>query len=322
MAKPEDAILGIDLGGTSINVGLVSPGGEIVQSVSLATHAHLGPRSVVKMIGDSARDLMADYDGRVKLAGAGAPGPLDYRSGIVVEMPNLGWKDVPLRAMIEEEIDRPTHLDNDANAAAYGEYWAGAGRGAKVLACFTLGTGIGGGIILDGAVMRGMSGGAGEFGHMIIVPGGRSCKCGKYGCLETYASGTHIAARTRERLEKGEESILRELVKNDLSQVSAQLVSKAAAKGDPLARDIMEETARYLALGISNVMNVLNPDVVVLGGGVMGAGDQLLQPTREFVRELTFESQWRDVKIVPAALGTKAGMVGAAGIALATKDRR
>jgi glucokinase len=224
--------------------------------------------------------------------------------------------------MLEEELGLPAHLDNDANAAAYGEYWVGAGRGAKVLVCFTLGTGIGGGIVLGGAVMRGVSGAAGEFGHMVIQPGGRSCKCGKYGCLETYASGTHIAARARERLEKGEQSILRELVKNDLSLVSAELVSQAVAEGDPLACDIMEKTARYLALGISNVMNMLNPDVVVLGGGVMGAGDQLLVPTREFVRELTFEPQWRDARIVPASLGTRAGMVGAAGIARGWKVGR
>lgn len=316
MKNPEHLILGIDLGGTSTGVGIVTSLGKLEESVSFPTEARGGPEQAVRAIGAAARDLLARHDGKVALVGVGAPGPLDIRTGVVIEMPNLGWKNVPLRAMLEEEFGLVTHLDNDANAAAFGEYWVGAGRGARLLVCFTLGTGVGGGIVLDGAVLRGASGAAAEFGHMLIEPSGRKCSCGKSGCLEAYASATAIAARARERLEMRRDSTLRDLTARDPSLLTSKLVAEAAGKGDVLALEIIEETARYLAVGISNVMNVLNPDAVVVGGGVMGAGDLLLGPLRDFVRELTFDVQYRDARIVAAALGGEAGIVGAAGIAL------
>jgi glucokinase len=316
MADNNPFILGIDVGGTSTGVGIVTALGKLEESVTIPTEAGSGPRDVVRRIGSAAKDLMKRHDGKVALAGAGAPGPLDIRTGVVIEMPNLGWKDVPLRVMLEEELGLVTHLDNDANSAAFGEYWVGAGMGARLLVCFTLGTGVGGGIVVDGEVLRGVSGAAAEFGHMLVETGGRRCKCGKHGCLEAYASATAIAARARERLEAKESSVLRDLAGGDSSLVTSKLVSEAALAGDGLAREIIEETARYLAVGVSNVMNLLNPDVVVIGGGVIGAGDLLLDPLREFVRELTFEVHFRDARIVAAALGSEAGIVGAAGIAL------
>ncbi|MFQ6103480.1 MAG: ROK family protein [Candidatus Glassbacteria bacterium] len=312
--------LGIDVGGSNTGIGVVRPSGELVVSTKISTDVRRGPKQLVSMIGETARRLMDECCAEVRLVGMGTPGPLDTHKGIVLEMPNLGWKNVPLGQMVQEELGITTYLDNDANAAAFGEWWVGAGVGARVLVCFTLGTGVGGGIVIDGSVFRGVKGAAAEFGHMIIQLNGRVCKCGKRGCLEAYASASAIASRARERAEAGDLPALLELAGGEVSRITSEMVSQSALEGDRFAQKIMEETASYLAIGVSNVMNALNPDVVVIGGGVMGAGDMILEPLRRFVRELTFEAIDDSARIVPAKLGREAGVIGAAGIAMMREE--
>jgi glucokinase len=316
MGPTSNYFLGVDLGGTTVGIGIVSDEGNLVAYTSMATEVNRGPHHVVSVIGKAARNLIGVFGGGILRAGMGAPGPLDTRTGVVYEMPNLGWERVPLRSMLEEEIGIRTYLDNDANAAAFGEWWVGAGVGAHALVCFTLGTGIGGGIVIDGEVYRGVSDAAGEFGHMIIQPGGRACHCGKSGCLEAYASATAISARAGELARAGRAPALLDLAGGDVSSLTSQLVARAAQNGDEAARRVMEEAIEYLAIGVSNVMNALNPDVVVIGGGVAEAGDILFAPLAERIRELTFEVVDSAAKIVPAMLGSRAGTVGAAGIAM------
>jgi glucokinase len=246
--------------------------------------------------------------------GIGAPGPLNRESGLLVEAPNLGWKNFPIRDLVSEGIGLPATLDNDANCATFGEWWMGAGRGARTLVGLTLGTGIGGGLILNGELHHGASDAAGEFGHMTIVSTGRKCKCGNYGCLEAYASGPNIAARAVEGIGTGAESLLGDLVDGDLTRITAATVYEGVVLGDSYAREVMEETAKFLGVGVANLVNLLNPDMVVIAGGVTRAGDYLFGPLRKEVRRRAFQSAVDVCTIVPAALPETAGVIGAAGI--------
>jgi glucokinase len=246
--------------------------------------------------------------------GIGSPGPLDRARGLVLNTPNLGWTDLPLRDLLSTAVGLPATLDNDANCATYGEWWQGAGRGARLLVGITLGTGIGGGIVLDGELLHGVSDAAGEIGHMTIDFTGRRCKCGNYGCLEAYCSGPNIAARAREGLEAGAESILIDLVEGHLDRITAATVYEAVVLKDDLANEVMKETAKILGAGIANVINALNPDRVVVAGGVTRAGPYLFDPLRAEVRRRAFRSAQEACEILPAALPETAGVIGAAGV--------
>jgi glucokinase len=251
--------------------------------------------------------------------GVGAPGPLDRERGVVLLTPNLGWRDVALRDRISEGTGLPASLDNDANCATYGEWWIGAARGAKNVVGMTIGTGIGGGLILDGHLYHGSSDVAGEIGHTTIDQNGRRCGCGNYGCLEAYASGPAIAERAREALTYDAVSILPSLVDGDLSKITAQTVYEAASHGDTIARDVVRDTARYLGTGIANLLNIFNPDVVVIAGGVTQAGDALFEPLRVEVRKRAFKPAVDGCRIVPGELPGTAGVVGAAATFLAQR---
>jgi len=320
MKSRKKSYLGIDLGGTGTGIGIVDNEGSLLDIVYLPTELEKGLEHLISSICKSAGDLIKTNRAQVSLVGMGVPGPLDTKTGIVIEMPNFGWKNVPFGELVEKRLGIKTYVDNDANAAAFGEWWAGAGVGAKSLVCFTLGTGVGGGIVLGGEVYRGASDAAGEFGHMIVEPRGRKCSCGKHGCLEAYASATAITRRAREKAAAGDAPVLLELSGGDVGDVTSEFVSKAAAGGDGVALEILEEAAWYLAVGVSNVMNALNPEVVVIGGGVTGAGELLFGPLRRFVSEMTFDILDKTARIVPAKLGIKAGTVGAAGIAMKREE--
>jgi glucokinase len=244
--------------------------------------------------------------------GIGSPGPLDRQQGIVLVTPNLGWTNFPLRDEISKRVNLEATLDNDANCATLGEFWCGAAVGGKNVIGMTLGTGIGGGLILDGKLYHGASDAAGEIGHTTIDSTGRRCKCGNYGCLEAYASGPAIAERAREALRGDEgESMLQSMVDGDLKRLTAQIVYEASKRGDTLAREVVRETARFLGAGVSNLINIFNPDVVVLAGGVTQAGDALFDPLRAEVRRRAFKSAVDACRIVPGALPLSAGVVGA-----------
>lgn len=316
----ERYVVGVDLGGTSINVGVVPlSGGTVLGMRSLPTEPGRGAKAVVDrmtgMIRDAIRDARREGGFSAEAVvgvGLGSPGPLDRATGTVIDTPNLGWRNFPLRDLVSNAVGLEAELDNDANTAALGETWLGAGREVSSLIAVTLGTGIGGGIVLDGRVHHGASDVAGEIGHMTIDPTGRRCNCGNYGCLEAYASGPAIAARAVEGLESGVASALPGMVEGDLSEVTAETVYEAIVAGDLYARDVMRETARLLGTGLANLINVLNPEMIVISGGVTRAGDHIFEPLRAEVRRRAFRQAADACRIVASELGDQAGVVGAA----------
>ena len=309
-------IAGVDIGGTNLRVGLVPFEGGVPAVVRQErTLPGRGPADVVARVADMLRDAAGEVGrGAVAGIGVGCPGPLDRDAGVVLETPNLGWRNVPLRDMVAEAAGLPVTLDNDANCAAYGEWWRGAGRGAERLIGLTLGTGIGGGIVFGGEIYRGASDAAGEVGHMSIDYDGRLCACGSRGCVEAYASGPGIAARAVEGLAEEADSRLAAIARNGSARVTARLVCEAAVAGDEYASRILTETACILAVAVSNLINLFNPDAVVIAGGVTAAGDRLFAPLRDEVRRRAFTSAVAACRIVPAQLPDTAGMIGAAGV--------
>lgn len=312
-------ILGVDLGGTNIVVGAMPEDGSRELAIrSEPTHAERGSEAVVdrivSMIAQVTSDVIASHDAQQHDflgVGIGAPGPLDRERGVVVVAPNLGWRDFPLRDAISDRIRLPATLDNDANCATLGEWWRGAAQGARNVVGITIGTGIGGGIVIGGQLYHGSSDVAGEIGHTTIDSTGRYCRCGNYGCLEAYASGPAIALRAREALERDEVSALHKMVKGDLDLLTAATVYEAAHRGDALALEVVRDTARFLGTGIANLLNTVNPDVVVITGGVTRAGDRLFEPLRAEVKRRAFRPAVAACRIVPGALEGTAGVVGA-----------
>ena len=316
--KASKFIIGVDLGGTNIVVGALSAdGGTEYAMRSEPTRASQGADSVVdrmvSMIDTVIAEAIAAGQKRENClgVGVGAPGPLDRERGIVITTPNLGWTDFPLRQVIADRVGLVATLDNDANCATLGEWWLGAARGGRNVVGMTIGTGIGGGLILDGRLYHGASDVAGEIGHMTIDVTGRRCGCGNYGCLEAYASGPSIAGRAREALEGDKTSILHEMLGGDLSRLTAATVYDAAKRGDDIALEVVRETARFLGAGLANLLNVFNPDIVVIAGGVTQAGAPLFDPLRREVRRRAFRPAVEACRIVPGSLQGTAGVVGA-----------
>jgi glucokinase len=320
MTGKKKFIIGVDLGGTNISAGALSEDGTRASGMrSIATQAELGAEGVVDRIVGLIEGVILDT---IKETGAtrtdflgigvGAPGPLDRDEGIVVVAPNLGWRDFPLRDRITKRLKLPVTLDNDANCATVGEWWLGAARGGRNVVGITIGTGIGGGLIINGELYHGSSDVAGEIGHTTIDVNGRLCKCGNYGCLEAYASGPAIATRAREALIREDAaSLLPSMVDGQLDKITAEIVYTAAKKGDGLANEIVRDTARYLGAGIATLLNVVNPDVVVVAGGVTAAGEALFVPLRTEVRRRAFKPAVEAARIVPGELPGTAGVVGA-----------
>ena len=311
-------VIGIDIGGTNVVVGAVAEdGSDVLGLVTEPTRVERGPDAIIDRIVQLARGARAQAAGREVVGiGIGSPGPLDTKAGIVLLTPNLGWTDMPLRDRISQALDLPATLDNDANCAVLGEWWRGAARGGRYVVGLTIGTGVGGGIVIDGNIYHGASDMAGELGHMTIDSTGRRCKCGNYGCLEAYASGPAIAARAAEGIEAGVETSLPRYVGGDLSRLTAQVVYDAAHDGDAYALEVVRDTAKFLGAGVANVLNIFNPDVVVICGGVTLAGDELFTPLRSEVRRRAFKPAVKACRIVPGLLPGTAGVVGAAAVFL------
>ena len=324
--QPDDKrwIIGVDLGGTNIVVGVLpmtGGNGEVLALKSVATEAQRGAKYVVdrivSLIHECRAEVIASHGGSeadFSGIGIGSPGPLDRQTGTVINTPNLGWRNFPLRDLISNAVGMPATLDNDANCATYGEWWLGAGRDVDTLIGLTLGTGIGGGIVLNGEIFHGVSDSAGEFGHMTIDSNGRKCKCGNYGCLEAYASGPAMALRAVEGIESGAESLLPALVDGRLDQITAATVYEAVVLGDPYANEVMRDTAKFLGAGIASLINLLNPEMVVIAGGVTRAGDHLFVPLRAEVRRRAFRSAEERCQIVSGQLPGTAGVIGAAAV--------
>jgi len=297
-------------------VGVAEPSGRLLAESRVETPNLLGPDASIRAIIAAARDIIKASGATVSAIGIACGGPLDRKTGVLHKVPNLpGWEGICLTKVFSEEFGVPAYLDNDATAAALGEAMFGAGRGVDHFVYFTISTGIGGGIIIDGKPYRGCGENAGEFGHTKIVPDGPPCNCGDRGCLESLASGTAIARIAREGLQSGAQSVIREWMCSP-EDVTAELVARAAAQADPFAREIWSQAMRYLGLGIANVVNVLNPRLVILGGGVTKAGDLLFAPVREVVRERAMKALSCEVEIVPAANGDLVGLMGAFAVAM------
>ena len=322
-------ILGVDLGGTNIVVGAVAEDGSAVHGVINApTNAEAGADAIAERIAQLCRASLAEAERGAGVKrrdvvgiGVGAPGPLDRAGGMVLIAPNLGWHDYPLRQKVSDAVGLPVALDNDANCAVYGEWWIGAGRGSRYLVGLTIGTGIGGGIVVDGKLYHGATDVAGEVGHMTIDSTGRRCKCGNYGCLEAYASGPNIAARAVEGIEAGVETRLPTYTDGDLARITAQTVYQAAHDGDEFALEVVRDTAKILGAGVANLLNIFNPDVVVILGGVTLAGDSLFVPLQAEVTRRAFKPAVKACRILPGELPGTAGVVGAARVFLDQEQR-
>jgi glucokinase len=308
--------LGLDLGGTNIKGGVVDDAGRPLSSVSSPTRAELGPEAGLEILMDvvewAVTESGVDWE-RIGAIGLGAAGTLDTSSGRIIDASNLRlWNGFAIAPRLAERLERPTLLLNDANAAAFGEYWAGAGRNTESLVLFTIGTGIGCGIVESGRIIEGRHGLGGECGHMTIqMDGGRPCSCGRTGHLEAYASVSSLVARAVEGLEDEPDSLLRS--SSVEGTLSGSEIHRCAMLGDPLARRLICESARYLAVGASVVMHTVDPDLVLFGGGMIAAGPAFLEMIRDEIRELAFPSASEQTLIEFASLGGDAGFIGAAG---------
>jgi glucokinase len=313
----DDLALALDVGGSKLAAGVVSGDGQVHSFVVAPARRDEGPAPMVRRLAELGRQAVAasevDWD-RIPAIGIACGGPLDITTGVILSPPNLpGWDRIPLTTMVTDALGRPAFVDNDATAAAVAEWWYGAGGGGAVrnLVYLTISTGVGGGLILDGRPYRGAAGNAGELGHLTVDWKGRPCGCGRRGCLEAYASGTNIALRAMEALAGGTEpSSLRGLL-----EITARDVAEAASAGDAVAARIWDETTGILASAVANILDVFNPAVVVLGGGVTRAGDQLLVPVRDGALAQAMAPAAGAARIVLAELGDSVAVVAAATVA-------
>lgn len=307
--------LAFDLGGTALRGALVESDGRIVAHASAPTLAGAGSEAVIGQIVALAGTLLREHpQANVAGIGVGAPGPLDPKAGIVIAPPTLaGWHDVPLIDILGQHFGLPVRLENDANAAALGEWRFGAGRGSGSLVFVTVSTGIGGGVVADGHIYHGRRGLAAEIGHMTITGEGDRCFCGAIGCFEAVASGTALGRRATRLTAPGDGSLLRRL-SND-GDVSARHVVEAAKAGDANALDLIEAEAQWLGIGFTNLLHLYSPDLIVMGGGLSNGFDLLAPSIRAVIQQRAMPA-YRDVPVVQAELGDRAGLIGAASLIL------
>lgn len=309
----DQVVIGVDLGGTNLRSALLSVDGEILEKRKETTHASEGWKKVVARVVDTImrqREIAAKRGLHVAAVGVGAPGVIRMDTGVVVKSPNFpDWNNLPLRDALEEVLQLPVVIENDANAAALGEQWRGAGRGINSMILLTLGTGVGGGIVLANKIWEGADGMAGEVGHMTLVPDGRQCGCGNTGCLEMYASARGIVQSYREALGSMEYTPSSEMM-------TSAHIYQAARDGEAIARKVLKAMGSMLGIGIANLINIFNPHMVVIGGGIKEAWEFFIGATHEEIMRRAFQVPAERTKIVPSLLGDDAGMIGAAAGAL------
>lgn len=311
--------IGIDLGGTNIKVALLTKGFSIVSKVVLDTASYKKPSKVIPAIKDSIDNILKEKKASLKdvdSIGIGVAGVVDASSGVIHNLVNIpGWKGINIKKLLGKVMHLPVYADNDANVMTLAEARKGAGRGKKNLICVTLGTGVGGGIILDGKLYRGSTSAAGEIGHIPINEIGPKCNCGGVACVETYVGNKYIVRMLREALKNGKKTILKKLAGDNLSKITPRLLFEAARKKDKFAIEFWNEIGVRIGIALSGVINLLNPDRVVIGGGVADAGEFILSPIRKTVKTRAMSVQARHVTVVKAKLGQDAGLVGAAVLA-------
>ncbi len=312
-----DLAIGVDLGGTKILAALVAKDGGTVMTTRRETDVDGGFDAVVGQIADAAGECREAASGSAVAAmGIGVAGQVSADSGVVVRAPNLFWEDVPLRAELEEALSLPVTVLNDVRAAAWGEWRHGAGEGRQDIAVVFVGTGLGGGVVSGGRMVTGCTNTAGELGHTTVVAGGRECRCGNRGCLEAYAGGWGIAERAREAVEGDPDAGARLLERvGAMEDITAETVHEARAANDPLATRLVDETADYLSAGMVSVVNAFNPCRLVLGGGIVEHAPLYVDRVRDHVRAYALAAGVRGLRVVKAALGDEAGVLGAASCA-------
>jgi glucokinase len=313
-----DHYIGVDLGGTNLRAAIVNiESGEFTGLKHVLAHAHEGHNAVMVRMADLINDVIASSEFQksdIGGIGIGVPGVLDLERGLVLFLPNLpgNWPKVPLRDTIENRVGLPTFLLNDVRSMTLAEWTYGAGRGVDTIACFAIGTGIGGGLVINGQLHLGIGGTGGELGHQIIDMNGPPCGCGSKGCLEAFASGPAIAAMGVKAVMQGLTTSIGDLVDYDLNRITTRVIAEAANAGDAIAQGIYATAGFYIGIAVSNVLAAVGPRKVVIGGGVAQAGDLLLEPIRRTVDERVFIMPKEQVEILPAELGPYAGLVGAA----------
>jgi glucokinase len=309
--------IGIDLGGTNLRAAIADTDtGQIFHQRKRPTLANEGQEAVIGRIVDLIRELVQinGSSGAIQGVGIGVPGTPDIDTGVIQFLPNLPgkWLNVPLQSIIEEEVELPVALINDVRAITLGEWTFGAGRGAHTVACLAIGTGIGGGVVVNGEFHLGIGGTAGEFGHHVVEVDGLPCGCGGKGCLELYASGPAIAAMGVKEVMHGHTTRIGELVNHDLNRIDAGTIVQAALEGDPIARGILQRAGMYLGIAVGNILGVISPQKVIFSGGVSQAGDLLLRPIVQTVNERVHVIPIQKVEFALAELGINGGLIGAA----------
>jgi glucokinase len=316
----DNLILSIDLGGTKILTAVTNSQGKMLSRDHSITPALKGYEAVIQSILESAHRALDQADvaiEKITAIGVGAPGLSNPETGILFTSPNLpGWRDVPLRDIVQERLAKKTFVINDANAAALGEFYFGAARGARNFIYITLSTGIGGGIVIDGKIYSGAIGAAGEVGHMTIDDKGPICNCGNRGCWEMLASGTALAREARHRIKEGVATSILGYVEGDVEKVTAQVIHNAAEQGDSLAKELITRTGYYVGVGLANLINIFNPELIVIGGGLSNIGDMLLKPAFKVAGERAYKEAFQAVRFASAELGRNSGVLGAAAFAL------
>ena len=319
-ASPKQLYVGVDLGGTKILAGVFNPALKLLASAKTSTKAERGPKAVIERIARTVRDAADEADlelKQVRAIGIGAPGSVDSETGRIAFSPNLpGWEDIALKKELEKQLDLPVFVENDCNACTMGVHVAELAAKPRHLVGIFLGTGIGGGLILDGHLFSGFNRTAGEIGHMVIEVGGPKCGCGNRGCLEALASCTAIFRRIQTAVKEGGKTILTDMLGDRLDDLRSGDLRKALKKGDKLVERIVEETAEYVGIAVGNVINLINPEVVVLGGGVIDAlEDEMMAIIIETAKDYAMAGTAKGVEIVATSLGDHAGITGAAVIA-------
>ncbi|MGY4690282.1 ROK family glucokinase [Salibacterium sp. K-3] len=310
-------LLGIDVGGTSVKLGLFTEQGECREKWSVPTNKDNDGEHVLEDIARSIRQKWGEHKlsvADVKGAGIGVPGFVDVKNGTIEFAVNIGWRNYPVASVLSDLLEIPVVLDNDANLAAAGEYWKGAATDADDVLLLTLGTGVGGGVIINGDILHGASDMAGEIGHVTVIPdGGYPCNCGKKGCLETTSSATGMVRMAEEAAAENQDSML--YIKKQQAPLTAEVLFECAAAGDQTAEFVIENAMNYLGMAAGNTANVLNPRKIVIGGGVSAAGEQLLQPLRSYYAAHALPRVEQYTNFAIAELGNDAGITGAAWLA-------
>ena len=307
--------VGIDLGGTNIVAGVVDEEYNIIAKASTKTNCPRPEKEIAddmaRMAIEAVKNAKLSMD-QIEWIGVGTPGIANSETGIIEYSNNLGFKNTPMVKYIQETIDKPVFIENDANAAAYGEFVAGAAKGAKNAVCITLGTGVGGGIIIDGRIYSGSNFAGAEIGHTVIEVDGAQCSCGRKGCFEAYSSATGLIRMTKESMAQNPDSIMNQ-VAEEKGKVTARTSFDCMRAGDKYAKAVVDKYIKYLAAGITNTINIFQPDVLCIGGGVCNEGDPLLLPVKELVKnEVYTRNSEKNTEIVIAKLGNDAGIIGAA----------